>query len=76
MGRADLLEVIDELGSITATAEHFGMSYRYALGYLQDLEETSGFRFIERQREGRRVMPPLRRRARRFSRDAESSIAA
>jgi len=76
VGRADLLEVIDELGSITATAEHFGMSYRYALGYLQDLEETSGFRFIERQREGRRVKPPSRRKIRRFSRETGRHVAA
>jgi len=27
VGRADLVEVIEEIGSITATAEHFSMSY-------------------------------------------------
>ena len=68
-GRADLLEVIDEIGSIMATAERFGMSYRYVLGYLRDLEKASGFRFIELQREGRRAKPPSRRRARHASRE-------
>jgi molybdate transport system regulatory protein len=51
-GRAELLEAIDELGSIKAAAARFGMSYRYAWGYLRELEQAAGFRFIERQRGG------------------------
>lgn len=51
-GRAELLEAIGELGSIKAAADRFGMSYRYAWGYLRDLEEAAGFRFIERHRGG------------------------
>jgi len=51
-GRAELLQAIEELGSIKAAAERFGMSYRYVWGYLRELEEAAGFRFIERQRGG------------------------
>lgn len=51
-GRAELLGAIDELGSIRAGAARLGMSYRYAWGYIRDLEEAAGFRFIERQRGG------------------------
>jgi molybdate transport system regulatory protein len=51
-GRAALLEAIEELGSIKAAAERFGMSYRYAWGYLRELEGAAGFHFIERQRGG------------------------
>jgi molybdate transport system regulatory protein len=33
-GRAELLELIDELGSIKQAVIRFGMSYRNAWGYL------------------------------------------
>jgi molybdate transport system regulatory protein len=51
-GRAALLQAIDELGSIKAAAEQFEMSYRYAWGYLRELEQAAGFQFVERQRGG------------------------
>jgi len=51
-GRAELLEAIDRLGSLKAAAEQFGMSYRYAWGYLRELEAAAGFRFITRRRGG------------------------
>jgi len=51
-GRAQLLEAIERLGSIQAAAEQFGMSYRYAWGYLRELEAAAGFRFITRRRGG------------------------
>lgn len=51
-GRAELLGAIDELGSIKAAAERFGMSYRYVWGYLRELEAAAGFQLIERQRGG------------------------
>ncbi|HTU02141.1 MAG TPA: LysR family transcriptional regulator [Candidatus Sulfotelmatobacter sp.] len=51
-GRAELLEAIEELGSIKAAAEQFGMSYRYVWGYLRELEEAAGFPFVERHRGG------------------------
>jgi molybdate transport system regulatory protein len=47
-GRARLLEVIDEQGSLRKAAESFEMSYRNAWGYLRDLERAAGFKFVER----------------------------
>ncbi len=47
-GRAQLLELIDELGSIKQAVDRFGMSYRNAWGYLRDLEQAAGFKLLER----------------------------
>jgi molybdate transport system regulatory protein len=47
-GRADLLESIDRLGSIQRAVREIGMSYRYAWGYLQELEAAAGFKLLER----------------------------
>ena len=47
-GRAELLELIDELGSIKQAVHRFGMSYRNAWGYLRELERAAGFKFLER----------------------------
>ncbi len=47
-GRAQLLELIDELGSIKQAVERFGMSYRNAWGYLKDLEKAAGFPLLQR----------------------------
>jgi molybdate transport system regulatory protein len=47
-GRARLLEVIDEQGSLRKAAETFEMSYRNAWGYLRELERAAGFKFVER----------------------------
>ena len=51
-GRAELLQAIDELGSIKAAADRFAMSYRHVWGYLRELEAAAGFPFVERQRGG------------------------
>lgn len=48
-GRAQLLELIDELGSIKKAVARFGMSYRNAWGYIQELEKAAGFKFLERR---------------------------
>ena len=40
-GRADLLELIDERGSLRAAAQVSGMSYRNAWGYLRELESAA-----------------------------------
>lgn len=61
-GRAQLLRLIDERGSLRKAAAEFGMSYRNAWGYLQDLERAAGFRFVERTpgagpRSGMRLTP-------------------
>jgi molybdate transport system regulatory protein len=47
-GRADLLDLIDELGSIQQAVARFGMSYRNAWGYLKALEKAAGFKLLER----------------------------
>jgi molybdate transport system regulatory protein len=47
-GRARLLELIEERGSLRQAAAAFGMSYRNAWGYLRELENAAGFKFVER----------------------------
>src|SRR5882724_10530984 len=47
-GRAHLLELIDERGSLRQAAAELGMSYRNAWGYLRELERAAGFKFVER----------------------------
>jgi len=47
-GRAQLLELINKLGSMKKAVARFGMSYRSAWGYLRELEEAAGFKFFER----------------------------
>ena len=48
-GRAQLLQAIDELGSLRQAAERFGMSYRSAWGYLRELEAAVGVPLLERR---------------------------
>lgn len=47
-GRARLLELIDDLGSLRQAVAAFDMSYRNAWGYLRELEKAAGFKFVER----------------------------
>lgn len=47
-GRARLLALIDQHGSLRQAAEEFQMSYRHAWGYLRELEQAAGFKFVER----------------------------
>src|SRR4030095_13019476 len=47
-GRARLLELIDERGSLRQAAAEMRMSYRNAWGYLRELEKAAGFKFVER----------------------------
>jgi molybdate transport system regulatory protein len=47
-GRARLLALIDRHGSLLQAAEEFEMSYRHAWGYLRELEQAAGFKFVER----------------------------
>ena len=54
-GRAALLRLIDELGSMKQAVARFEMSYRYAWGYLRELEQAAGFRLVERQAGGSRT---------------------
>jgi len=61
-GRAHLLRSIDTRGSLRQAAAEFGMSYRNAWGYLQELERAANFKFVERApgggpRSGMRLTP-------------------
>ena len=47
-GRAELLELVDELGSFKKAVARIGMSYRGAWGYFQELERAAGFKLLER----------------------------
>jgi molybdate transport system regulatory protein len=47
-GRAELLDLVDELGSLKKAVARIGMSYRNAWGYLQELEDAAGFKLLER----------------------------
>ncbi len=51
-GLAELLEEIDRRHSILETAEHLGMSYRYALHRLTLAEERLGQPLVNRVRGG------------------------
>jgi len=51
-GRARLLALIDQHGSLRRAAEEFQMSYRHAWGYLRELEQAAGFKFVERAPSG------------------------
>ena len=48
-GRAQLLTLIDELGSLKKAVDRMGMSYRNAWGYLRELEQAAGFKLLKRQ---------------------------
>lgn len=65
-GRADLLDLIDELGSIQQAVARFGMSYRNAWGYLKDLEKAAGFKLLVRRPGGPRSGTRLTQRGRQF----------
>ena len=65
-GRARLLELIAEHGSLQQAAEQLQMSYRSAWGYLGELERAAGFKFVERTagggpKSGMRLTPEARR---------------
>jgi molybdate transport system regulatory protein len=82
-GRAALLRLIDEVGSIKQAVGRFEMSYRNAWGYLRELERAAGFRLLERQpggsrAAGARLTPEGRKfleKYERFERGVESNVA-
>jgi molybdate transport system regulatory protein len=51
-GRADLIGLIAETGSISEAAKHMGMSYKRAWGLVQALNEGFGAALVETQRGG------------------------
>ncbi len=48
-GKINLLEKIEETGSIQKAAEKIGMSYRHAWGFLQKMEKRGGIKLVETQ---------------------------
>lgn len=82
-GRAQLLQLVDDLGSFKEAVARLGMSYRAAWGYFRELEAAAGFAFLERQpgrgpqrgtrltREGREFL----RRYRRFRQGLDQVVA-
>ena len=82
-GRADLLELIAQSGSITEAARRMGMSYKRAWGLVQALNEGFGASLIETQRggveQGAALTPAgaeVLRRYRHMQAEATSAIAA
>lgn len=65
-GRARLLELVDELGSLRRALARVGMSYRHGWGYFRELERASGIRFLEPAGGGPRGGMRLSREGREF----------
>jgi molybdate transport system regulatory protein len=65
-GRARLLELVDELGSLRRALARLGMSYRAGWGYFRELERASGVRFLEPAGGGPRGGLKLTRPGREF----------
>lgn len=51
-GKFELVDYIDQLGSLKAAADQLGISYRKAWGMLKDAEEKLGFCLTEKHRGG------------------------
>ena len=45
--RVDLLQAIDELGSLTAAAERYNVAYRVAWGKIKEIEARLGIALLE-----------------------------
>jgi molybdate transport system regulatory protein len=66
-GRAELLELVDDLGSLKQAVDRVGMSYRHGWGYFRELERVSGMKLLEpRSGEGPRAGMRLTAEGRRF----------
>jgi molybdate transport system regulatory protein len=51
-GKFELLDFINQFGSLKAAADKMEISYRKAWGMLRDAEEKLGFSLVEKQRGG------------------------
>jgi len=51
-GKFELIDYIDQLGSLKAAADKLGISYRKAWGMLKETEEKLGFALTEKHRGG------------------------
>ena len=52
-GRAELLRLIEQFGSISKAASILKMSYRHAWGQIRKLEDRLGTKFVETRRGGK-----------------------
>jgi len=71
-GKINLLERIEETGSIQKAAGEIGMSYRHAWGFLQKMEKRGGIKLVVTQIGGRegggaRLTPQGKEFLRRYS---------
>jgi len=51
-GKFELIDYIDQLGSLKAAADKLGISYRKAWGMVKDAEQKLGFCLTEKHRGG------------------------
>ncbi len=51
-GKFELIDYIDQLGSLKAAADKMGISYRKAWGMIKDAEEKLGFCLTDKHRGG------------------------
>ncbi len=51
-GKFELIDCIDQLGSLKAAADKMNISYRKAWGMIKDAEEKLGFLLVEKRRGG------------------------
>ena len=51
-GKFELIDQIDQLGSLKAAADKIGISYRKAWGNVKDAEEKLGFLLVDKHRGG------------------------
>ncbi len=51
-GRARLLSLVEETGSISEAAKRMGMSYRHAWGTIKGISESAGERIVQSERGG------------------------
>jgi molybdate transport system regulatory protein len=65
-GKANLLEAVDQLGSLRSAAQSMGMSYRHAWGLLRELDLAAGFAFLEHSGTGPRSRFRLTNNGRQF----------
>ena len=52
-GKFELINCIDQLGSLKAAADKTGISYRKAWGNVKEVEEKLGFLLVEKHRGGK-----------------------
>lgn len=84
-GKADLLQAIDETGSLTKAAERFGMSYKRCWSLVRELNAAFATPLVETEKGGsggggRAILTRLGKRVlkryREMERDADKAIAA